>query len=66
MKIQYSADTQDNLVTTKHDEVAISYQARAVKMQFDAIALMRGMGALFVAFDETSKAVDLLTSTDGE
>lgn len=66
MKIQYSADAQHNAVTNKNDEIVISYQATNVEMKFDAIALMRGLGALFVAFDETSKAVNLLTSTDGE
>lgn len=64
MKIQYSVESQHNTVTNKDDEVIISFQSTQVTSSFDSIALMRGLGALFVAFHQTEKAIKILTTGD--
>lgn len=64
MKIQYSVESQHNTVTNKDDEIIISFQSAQVSSSFDSVALMRGLGALFVTFHQTSKAVNTLTTGD--
>ena len=64
MKVQYSVASQHNTVTNSNDEIIISFQSKNVEMSLDTIALMRGVGALFVAFHETEKAVNLLTTAE--
>ena len=64
MKVQYSTASQHNTVETKDDEIIISFQSTDVSMSLDTIALMRGVGALVVAFAQTAKAVELLTSNE--
>lgn len=64
MKIQYSVESQHNTVTNKDGETLISFQSAQVASSLDSIALMRGLGALFVAFGQTSDAVNTLTSTE--
>ena len=61
MKIQYSMASQHHTVESKDDEIIISVQSTEVAMSLDTIALMRGLGALFVAFQQTEKAIQLLT-----
>ena len=61
MEIQYAVEAQHNVVTNKDDEIIISFQSKDVKMSLDTIALMRGLGGLFVAFQQTEKAIQLLT-----
>ena len=64
MKVQYSVASQHNTVTNSNDEIIISFQSKNVETSLDTIALMRGVGALFVAFHETEKAVNLLTTAE--
>lgn len=64
MKVQYSVASQHNTVTNNNDEIIISFQSTDVSMSLDTIALMRGLGALFVSFQQTAKAVELLTTAE--
>lgn len=60
MKIQYSVASQNNTVTNKDDEILVSFQSAGVSTSFDSVALMRGLGGLFVTFIQTEKAVKTL------
>ena len=64
MKVQYSVASQHNTVTNSNDEILVSFQSKNVEMSFDSIALMRGLGGLFVSFQQTAKAVELLTTAE--
>lgn len=64
MKVQHSVEWQRNTVTNKDDEVIVSFHSVGVTTSIDTIALMRGLGALFVAFHQTEKAVELLTTAE--
>ena len=64
MKIQYSVASQHNTVENKDDEIIVSFQSVDVTMSLDMVAFMRGLGGLFVAFHQTGKAIELLTTAE--
>ena len=64
MKIQYSVEFQNHHLTNKDDEIIVAFQSKNVEMSLDSIALMRGLGALFVAFHQTEKAVNTLITAE--
>lgn len=64
MKVQHSVEWQRNTLANRDDEIIVSFHSVGVTTSFDSIALMRGIGALAVAFHQTAKAVELLTSNE--